>query len=66
MQNACAVLLGGEGGGFVCKQLNMKSVFRLSLQLLRETFLIPQTEQDTDKNVHLSSYEIPVIHVRFE
>jgi len=47
------------------KLLNAKCVLIIS-QLLSETFLIPRrTERDVIRNVYLSSFEVPVILVRF-
>jgi len=41
-------------------------MFRFSLQLLPETFLIlRRTEGDMNKNVYQSSYKLPVILVQF-
>ena len=46
--------------------LYIKCLFRLSLQLLSETFLIlRRNERDMIKNIHRSSCEVPVIHVIF-
>ena len=46
------------------KLLNIKRVFRFSLQLLSETFLIlRRTERDIDTNVKTSSYKVSVILV---
>ena len=46
------------------KLMNTRCVFRFSLQLLSETFLIlRRTERDMIKNVYLSSCKVPVILV---
>ena len=50
----------GWGGGL----LNIKCVFRFSLQLLSDTFLILRTRRDMI-NVHRSSYRLFVILIRF-
>ena len=48
------------------KLLNIKFVFRFSLQLLPETFFIlGRTERDMTKIFYWSSCEVPVILVRF-
>ena len=48
------------------KLLNIKFVFRFSLQLLSETFLIlRRTERDMIVSVYRSSCNVPVILVRF-
>jgi hypothetical protein len=49
------------------KLLNNKNVFRVSVQLLSETFFILRiTERDMIKNVFCSSCKAPFIFVRFQ
>ena len=57
-----------ETAGFSEKKLlNTKCVFRFSLQLLSEIFLIiTRTERDMIINVYRSSCKVPVILVRFQ
>jgi hypothetical protein len=55
-------IFGGGGG----ELLDKKSVFRFSLRLLLETFLIlSRTERDVIKNVYYSSCKVLVIIARF-
>jgi len=44
----------------------MKCVFRFSLQLLTEIFLmLTRIQQDIARDMHKSACKVPVIHVRF-
>ena len=55
-------ILGGGGGGL----LNIKCVFRFSLQILSEIFLIlRRIERDMIQIVYRSSCEVPVVVLRF-
>jgi len=55
-----------NGTTFEKKLLNLKSVFRISLQLLSEIFFILRIiERDIIKYVYLSSCKVPFILVRF-
>jgi hypothetical protein len=48
------------------ESLNTKRVFRFSVQVLSETFLVLRgTEGDMIKNVHRYSCKVPVILVKF-
>ena len=51
---------------FIQKILNTKCVFRLSLQILSETFLVlRRMERDVIKYVYWSSCKVPATVVRF-
>jgi hypothetical protein len=59
-------LINGTIFGEEKKVIEHKTVFRFSLQLLSETFLILiRTQRDIIINVHRSSCKVPVILVRF-
>jgi len=48
------------------KLLNVKCVFRFSLQILSETFfIVRRTERDMIKNVYRSACDVPVILINF-
>ena len=50
-----------NGTNFEKKSLNIKCVFRVTLQLLSETFLIlGRTERDVIKNVYRSASQMPL------
>ena len=79
MQRACAMLssvacltllyfstLSHKRHDLKKKSLNIKNAFRVSLQLLSETFFILRiTERDMFKNVYCSSCKVPFILARF-
>jgi hypothetical protein len=79
MQCACAILLSVDcpaqqnfpryliyGMVFEIKLLNIKCVFRFSLQILMEAFFIPRrTERDMIKNIYLSVCKVSFIFVRY-
>jgi hypothetical protein len=65
--NHCATTSGPHNWRNIQKKLlNIKCIFRLSLQLLSETFLILWIiQRDMIINVHRSPHELPVILVMF-
>ena len=79
MKSACAILLSvacpavqflsvlaHKRQDFRKKKLNIKSMFRFSLQIVSDIFLIQRRiQQDIFINVHRSSGKVPFIRARF-